>query len=147
MSHCGQVLVGWYMKDNQKGCFWGSKSDLNEKNKVHSFVMEDSREYDDPRMKVRTAYHHKDFDEFVFPSVLELHKDGSHAKDFATVRRPGSIKRFNSQSPQAKAHLHVRDECYGNDISDEDKISELESENSTFDWRKMWDNSWNSEPA
>jgi cathepsin C len=146
MSHCGQVLVGWYMKGDEKGCFWGSKTDTKERDRVHSFVMEDSREYDDPRMKVRTAYHHQDFDEFVFPSVLELHKDGSHAEGFTTVRRPGSIKRFNSESPQAKDHLHVRDECYGNDISDEDKISALEKEHPIFDWRDYQSNKWNSEP-
>jgi cathepsin C len=146
MSQCGKVLVGWYMKGDAKGCFWGSKTAAGERDKVHSFVMEDSRESDDPRMKVRTAYHHMDFDEFVFPSVLELHKDGEHAKDFYTARRPGSIKRFNSESPQAKDHLHVRDECYGNDISDEDKISDLEKEHPTFDWRDYQGNKWNSEP-
>jgi len=148
MSRCGQVLVGWYMKGNEKGCFFGAKTDVSEKEKVHSFVMEDSKEgTDDPRMKVRTAYHHQDFDEFVFPSVLELHKDGNHAMDFATVRRPGSIKRFNSNSPQAKDHLHVRDECFGNDVSDEDKISELEKAHPIFDWRDYKQNKWNTEPV
>ena len=77
-------------------------------------------------MKVRTAYHHQDFDEFVFSSVLELHKDGKYAEDFTTVRRPASIKRFNGTSPRSKNHLHVRDTCFGNDVSDEDKISALE---------------------
>ena len=146
MSHCGQVLVGWYMKGDQKGCFWGSKTDQRESHKVHSFVMEDSKKGLDPRLKVRTAYHHMDFDEFVFPSVFELHKDGNHAKDFHTVRRPGSIKRFNIQSSQAQDYLHVRDECYGNDISDEDKISEMEKTHPIFDWREYKGNKWNSEP-
>jgi len=147
MSHCGQVLVGWYSKGDEKGCFFGSKSDINEKEKVHSFVMEDSKEVDSPRMKVRTAYHHQDFDEFVFSSVLELHKDGKYAEDFITVRRPASIKRFNGTSPRSKNHLHVRDTCFGNDVSDEDKISALEQAHPVFDWREYHQNKWNTEPV
>jgi len=142
-SQCGRTLVGWYTQNNAKGCFYGEKVSSDEANRVHSFVVEEQKEHHQSLLAVRTAYHQQDFDEFVLPeysSVLEMHQN-DHSKDFDQVRRAGGIKRFKTSTK-----LHVRDECEGDDISQESMIEAMEKKYPIMDWRTFANGTWNTNP-
>lgn len=143
-SQCGKTLVGWYTQNERRGCFYGEKVEAGEAERVHSFVVEEQKEHHESLLAVRTAYHHQDFDEFVLPeysAVLELHRS-DHSKDFSAVRRAGSVKRF-----RAGTKLHVRDECQGDDISQQAMIEAMEKKQPVMDWREFANGTWNTNPV
>jgi len=139
-SQCGQTMVGWYDAGESKGCFYGHKVNADEKDKVHSYVIADSEKHHSSLMQVNTAYHERDFGMTLpaYSSVLEMHKNGK-ADSFSSVRRSGSIKRYD-----ASHTMHLRDECAADEVVNKGDIQKMEDEHPVFDWRTFANGAWDT---